>query len=192
VAEGTGLLNRHRAKSPVAGSNPALSATPSLLGGSRARGDPQWYLSIDFRGDPQPRTCLAGVLPSTIRSYPSMKMLSPAAFFLPCLILALSACTSSTTQTVTIVAQDFRFVPAEVRVNEDRPFRLTIRNEGREAHVFASPLLGLGGERATAIEIQPGKTVQVEMRAPAGTYAFRCARRGHGGMEGLMIVESAP
>ena len=27
MAEGNGLLNRHRAKSPVAGSNPALSAT---------------------------------------------------------------------------------------------------------------------------------------------------------------------
>jgi hypothetical protein len=36
VAEGNGLLNRHRAKSSVAGSNPALSATPSLLGGSLA------------------------------------------------------------------------------------------------------------------------------------------------------------
>src|SRR5438093_2373772 len=28
AAEGNGLLNRHRAKSSVAGSNPALSATP--------------------------------------------------------------------------------------------------------------------------------------------------------------------
>ena len=31
MAEGNGLLNRHRAKSSVAGSNPALSAKPSLL-----------------------------------------------------------------------------------------------------------------------------------------------------------------
>lgn len=31
MAEGNGLLNRHRAKSLVAGSNPALSATPSLI-----------------------------------------------------------------------------------------------------------------------------------------------------------------
>ncbi len=30
MAEGNGLLNRHRAKSPVAGSNPALSAKPRL------------------------------------------------------------------------------------------------------------------------------------------------------------------
>jgi hypothetical protein len=31
AAEGNGLLNRHRAKSPVAGSNPALSATQLAL-----------------------------------------------------------------------------------------------------------------------------------------------------------------
>ena len=121
-----------------------------------------------------------------------MKMLSPATFFLPCSILALTACTSSTPQTVTIVAQDFRFVPAEVRVTADRPVRLTIRNEGREPHVFASPWLAAGRPaEAAAIEIPPGKTVEVEFHAPAGTYTFRCARRGHGGMEGLLIVESA-
>lgn len=118
-----------------------------------------------------------------------MKMPPPATFFLFCLILSLSACDLSPAQTVTIIAQDFRFVPAEVRVSADRSLRLAIRNEGREAHVFASPLLGVAGHGTAAIEIQPGKTVEVEFRVPAGTYAFRCARRGHGGMEGLVIVE---
>jgi len=102
----------------------------------------------------------------------------------------MTSCSDTATQTVTIVAQDFRFVPAEVRVSADRPVRLAIRNEGREPHIFASPLLALARPAIPAsLEVPPGKTAEVELRLPAGTYAFRCARRGHAGMEGLLIAE---
>jgi hypothetical protein len=44
-------------------------------------------------------------------------------------------------QTVDIVAEDFRFTPAEVRVAAERPIRLRIVNAGREPHEFKSVLL---------------------------------------------------
>ncbi|MEW6543351.1 MAG: cupredoxin domain-containing protein [Nitrospirota bacterium] len=105
-------------------------------------------------------------------------------------------------QTARITAQDHRFVPAEIRLSAASPFRLTLTNEGREPHEFASPLLtdpqvriladDSGTARATGrILVRPGRSADVAVLAPAGTYLFRCKVRGHGGMTGTLIVESS-
>ncbi len=52
----------------------------------------------------------------------------------------LSAC-EPREQFLRLAAQDYRFVPTDIRVLADRPIRLLIVNEGRERHEFTSSLL---------------------------------------------------
>lgn len=96
-------------------------------------------------------------------------------------------------QEARITAQDFRFVPAQVRLAADAPIRLTIVNEGREPHEFASSLLTDAQvvvlSAPQTLRILPGRSVTFMLQAPPGTYLFRCPIRGHAGMNGVMIVE---
>jgi plastocyanin len=97
-------------------------------------------------------------------------------------------------QEIRLAAQDFRFSPPLVRVQHDRPARLTIVNEGREPHELAGPLLTDARVRLLSppesLHMLPGRSVTVIFLAQPGAYAFRCRMRGHAGMEGMVIVES--
>ncbi len=107
-------------------------------------------------------------------------------------------------QTVRIAAQDFRFDPVEVRAIAGRPLRLTIVNEGREPHEFAGPLLVDPRVRLIAdpssdavlrqdgIRILPGRSLQLTLWMPPGTYLFHCQVRGHKGMTGTLLVDEPP
>jgi uncharacterized cupredoxin-like copper-binding protein len=107
-------------------------------------------------------------------------------------------------QTVRIAAQDFRFDPVEVRAIAGRPLRLTIVNEGREPHEFASPLLSDPWVRVSAgpsldavsrqrgIRIPPGRSLELTLRVSPGVYLFHCRVRGHKGMTGILLVEEPP
>lgn len=106
---------------------------------------------------------------------------------------ALAACKRGD-QAVRVAAQDFRFSPATIRLRADAPARLTIVNEGREPHEFASPLLTDARVRLLEapenFRLPPGQSLTIVFQAPPGTYPFRCRVRGHPGMEGTVIVES--
>jgi plastocyanin len=108
------------------------------------------------------------------------------------LALRMAACDSSE-QTVRIVAQDFVFTPAEVRVSALRPIRLTIVNEGREPHEFKSALLAHQTEvrsgASSSLPVLPNHTAEAVIRTIPGVYLFYCAMRGHAGMSGTIIVE---
>lgn len=107
------------------------------------------------------------------------------------LALAAMAC-DSTEQTVHIVADDFRFTPAEVRLSADRPIRLRIVNQGREPHEFKSPLLAhqTGGTSASdSLPVLPNHRAETVIRTVPGVYLFYCAIRGHAGMSGTIVVE---
>jgi plastocyanin len=96
-------------------------------------------------------------------------------------------------QTVHIVADDFRFTPAEVHVSAERPIRLRIVNEGREPHEFKSPLLthqtGATGAPPSSLPVLPNHRAETIVRTIPGVYLFYCAIRGHAGMTGTIIVE---
>ncbi len=81
-----------------------------------------------------------------------------------------------------------------IRVHADLPVRLTILNEGREPHEFASPLLTDSRVRLLSVpesfRVPPGRSITVLFQAPPGTYPFKCRVRGHAVMEGTVIVES--
>jgi uncharacterized cupredoxin-like copper-binding protein len=107
-------------------------------------------------------------------------------------------------QAIRIAAQDFRFDQMEVRAIAGRPLRLTIVNEGREPHEFASPLLSdprvrLSADpsldavpRQSGIRIPPGRSLELTLWVPPGVYLFHCRVRGHKGMTGILIVEEPP
>lgn len=113
--------------------------------------------------------------------------------------LVLAACEPGI-QDIRIAAQEFRFVPAEIRLDASRPVRLTIANEGRQPHEFTSALLANPKVRILSnvepaeyrgtdgVTIPPGRSVTVTLQAPPGAYVFHCKIRGHGGMIGTMIV----
>ena len=108
------------------------------------------------------------------------------------LLLRTAGCDASE-QTVRIVAQDFLFTPAEVRVSAAWPIRLTIVNEGREPHEFKSPLLAhqtqVASGAPTSLPVLPNHTAETVIRTVPGVYPFYCAIRGHAGMSGTLIVE---
>jgi uncharacterized cupredoxin-like copper-binding protein len=103
-------------------------------------------------------------------------------------------------QDVHITAQDFRFVPTEVRVEPSTPVRLKIVNEGREAHEFTSPLLSdplirllsvpqsETFQKTRSLKVVPGQSIEITLQAPSGTYLFRCSIRGHAGMNGTLVI----
>ena len=107
------------------------------------------------------------------------------------------ACSES--QTVSLTAEDFRFVPNLVRVSASFPLALTVYNAGREMHDFDSPILlyasvkpsseGNSKSDRPGIVLEPGKSVQLVMSPPPGTYLYICRRKGHANMTGTLIVE---
>ncbi|HET8721394.1 MAG TPA: cupredoxin domain-containing protein [Nitrospira sp.] len=111
--------------------------------------------------------------------------------FVALLAFTAMACDSSE-QTVHIVAEDFRFTPAEVHLSAERPIRLRIVNQGREPHEFKSPLLAhqSGGTRVSnSLPVLPNRRAETVIRTVPGVYLFSCAIRGHAGMSGTIVVE---
>lgn len=102
-----------------------------------------------------------------------------------------------------ITAEEFRFTPSNIEWPPFHPVRLLIRNQGREPHVFHSPLLF--GPEATvtwhqpkmavgdtnAILLKPGQSVELTLALAPGMYPFRCWIKGHTGMEGTISVKDS-
>lgn len=115
-------------------------------------------------------------------------------------MLPMPACEPSLPE-IDVVAQEFRFVPAFIRVAADQPVVLNLINEGRDAHEFQTPLLSRGLAQllptselpqqptADSVRIPPRHRIRLVVQPRAGTYAFRCRVKGHGGMEGTIIAE---
>ena len=109
------------------------------------------------------------------------------------LVLWATGC-DSPEPTIHIVAEDFRFSPAEVRVAAaERPIRLRIVNAGREPHEFKSVLLAhqtdATGTPPSSLPVLPNHRAETVVRTIPGVYLFYCAIRGHAGMSGTIIVE---
>ena len=116
----------------------------------------------------------------------------PKAFYCVAALMLLAMGCDSAEQTVRIVAEDFRFTPAEVRVSAEGPIRLSIVNEGREPHEFKSALLAhqtVASGTRSSLPVQPNHTAETVIRTIPGVYLYYCAIRGHAGMSGTIIVE---
>ncbi|MBI3355163.1 MAG: hypothetical protein HY038_00020 [Nitrospirae bacterium] len=103
-------------------------------------------------------------------------------------------------QTVSLTAEDFRFTPELVQISSTSPLILTIYNAGREVHEFDSPILiiyaaktpssgGVTKPTGPGLVLEPGKSIQLAMAPPPGTYLYICRRKGHANMTSTLIVE---
>ena len=106
-------------------------------------------------------------------------------------------------RTIQIEADEYRFVPNEIILEEGQPVKIEIRNNGNEEHEFRSrfmtgPLIEVEGTeisvKGTAIHsiiVQSGATGTVKWLSPsAGTYHFECRIPSHHGMDGVITVEA--
>jgi cytochrome c oxidase subunit 2 len=89
-----------------------------------------------------------------------------------------------------IVAGNFQFEPASIRVTAGEPVRLVIRSSDG-THGFAIP-----GLKIDALLGKGGEAVVVEFTAPApGTYEVACSEfcgRGHGHMKAALLSVAVP
>jgi hypothetical protein len=103
-------------------------------------------------------------------------------------------------QTVSLVTEDFRFVPDVVRVRSSSPLTLSVYNAGREIHEFDSPILlyatatpvaktAAGPRESPSLLLPPGQSLQILMTPAPGTYLYICRRKGHANMTGTLVVE---
>ena len=117
--------------------------------------------------------------------------------FLLCVFPSFLLAACERTQHVSLTAEDFRFVPNLVRVTASLPVTLYLYNAGRETHEFDIPFLLYADKTAIAppksnspgILLPPGKSIQIVMAPPPGTYLYICRRKGHANMTGTLIVE---
>lgn len=117
-----------------------------------------------------------------------------------CLGIAFLVACDAPTQTVSLTAEDYRFVPDFVQVKASSPLRFSVYNAGREAHEFVSPILTYTAEtrpsRATdepadlsPTILRPRQLLRIGVAPPPGTYLYSCRRKGHANMTGTLIVE---
>ena len=86
--------------------------------------------------------------------------------------------------TVSMEAGNFYFKPKDVTIPASTPVTFKISNVAQIPHNFSIDNL------AISVALPPGKTTDVVVNAPAGTYQFYCNLPGHraAGMEGTLTV----
>jgi uncharacterized cupredoxin-like copper-binding protein len=92
--------------------------------------------------------------------------------------------TAAAGNTVTMEAGNFYFKPKDVTIPANTPVIFKITNVAEIPHNFSIDNL------AISVALDPGKTTDVTVNAPAGTYQFYCNLPGHraAGMEGTLTV----
>jgi uncharacterized cupredoxin-like copper-binding protein len=89
-------------------------------------------------------------------------------------------------QQVTVQMTEFKFDPATLTVQQDRPVVVTLRNTGSVPHDFAVPELNVHSQN-----VAPGQTGRVEFTpSTSGTFRIVCTEPGHSeaGMVGQLVV----
>ncbi|MFN3480290.1 MAG: cupredoxin domain-containing protein [Thermodesulfovibrionales bacterium] len=109
-------------------------------------------------------------------------------------------------QTITVSLTEYKFTPSELSFRKDIPYRLILKNEGREKHYFVSEgffraialrkVQTSDGEikapYITAVEVYPEKSVEIYfIPDKLGTYDLICTIEGHAdkGMRGKIEIK---
>lgn len=104
-----------------------------------------------------------------------------------------SASPSAGSNDVEIGSYDIYYEPKEVTVEADAEITIKLPNRGTIQHTFVIDDHKNENLPFAAIQvaIDPGKTEEVKLKAPAGKYYFWCDIPGHeaAGMWGYIIVE---
>jgi uncharacterized cupredoxin-like copper-binding protein len=100
---------------------------------------------------------------------------------------------------LTVVMVDNRFEPDHINLSAGRAYVLRLENHGKEMHEFTAPgflkAATIHDKRklannGTDIVVQPGKSVSIDLIAPAkGHYDLTCADHDWDGMIGSITVD---
>jgi uncharacterized cupredoxin-like copper-binding protein len=106
--------------------------------------------------------------------------------------------TASGGQEISVALSDFRFTPATIVLEQNRPYRITLRNEGSGKHDLTAPDFFHTVQSSRPLPAD-GKVVLAKGEIMAldivptqkGTYPFECSVFLHAlfGMEGKFVVE---
>jgi plastocyanin len=96
-----------------------------------------------------------------------------------------TASTPAAASELTVVATEFAFEPADLRLPADQDVAVALENAGVVEHDITVDELDL------EIYAAAGETTTGTINAPAGSYAYYCSIPGHrqAGMEGTLTVE---
>lgn len=109
-------------------------------------------------------------------------------------------------QTITVSLTEYKFTPSELSFKKNIPYRLILKNEGKEKHYFVSEsffrsialrkVQTTDGEvkapYITAVEVYPEKSIEIYfVPDKAGTYDLICTIEGHAekGMKGKIEIK---
>ena len=99
----------------------------------------------------------------------------------------------------TVELVDYQFVPNELRLHHDLPYRLHLLNAGQNGHDFTAPDFfasvelkepAVLNESRSSVFLAPGQQTEIYFvpRKP-GRFALRCADHDWAGMSATIIVE---
>jgi uncharacterized cupredoxin-like copper-binding protein len=105
----------------------------------------------------------------------------------------------SRAEPATVELVDYEFVPNELRLHHDLPYRLHLRNAGQEGHDFTAPDFfssvelqepAVLNESRSSVFLAPGQQTEIYFvpRKP-GRFALRCADHDWAGMTATITVE---
>ncbi|MBI4688487.1 MAG: cupredoxin domain-containing protein [Nitrospirae bacterium] len=111
-------------------------------------------------------------------------------------------------QIISISMTEHKFTPSELVFKADMPYKLVLKNEGRDMHYFVSEgffraialrkVQSISGEvkapYLTAVEVYPGHIIELYfIPVRGGNYEFICTIAGHleNGMKGNIRIENS-
>ena len=105
----------------------------------------------------------------------------------------------TTAQQVDVLMVDDRFVPDHLTFQRGTPYRLLLKNAGKDLHEFTAPAFfadailrdpGILAQNGKEIVVQPDAEVYVYlMLVRAGTFELTCADHDWDGMVGEIVVD---
>jgi plastocyanin len=114
-------------------------------------------------------------------------------------LVALATPVASQPITSAVDLTNFKFTPAQIQLQANRPTILQLRNDSSGGHSFSAPAFFAAArvDPASASLIRDGKievpahaTVQVALKPAAGQYPLKCSHAFHAafGMKGTIVV----
>jgi uncharacterized cupredoxin-like copper-binding protein len=114
-------------------------------------------------------------------------------------LIALAAPAAAQPVTAAVDLTNFKFTPAQIELQANRPTILQLRNDSSGGHNFSAPAFFAAARvdpasasliRGGKVEVPAHATVQVALRPAAGQYPLKCSHPLHStfGMKGTIVV----
>jgi uncharacterized cupredoxin-like copper-binding protein len=127
------------------------------------------------------------------------RLIAALALLPPALARAQQPVDWTNAQQVDVLMVDDRFVPDHLTFQHGTPYRMLLKNDGKDLHEFTAPAFfadtilgdpGVLAQNGKEVVVQPGTEVYVYLiPVRAGTFDLTCADHDWDGMVGEIVVE---